>query len=433
MLQDVPEQVRLRDHSARFRVVAAGRRSGKTERAKRRLVARAAQAEIADAKFVACAPTRDQAKRIFWTDLLRLAMTYPGGPHGWMVDKVSISDLTIRFRSGAELMVVGLDRPQRIEGIAIDGAVLDEYAECKPEAWSQTLRPALSTLGRQGWCWFTGRPKGRNHFYDLWRDAKSRQDWDSFHWPSSVVLAPEEIEAAKRDLDPLTYRQEYEADFVSFEGLAYYQWDANVHLRALEYDSRRPLIFCFDFNVDPGIAAILQEHDIQTPTGVMQTTCCIGEVWIPRNSNTPAVCNRLAKDWGHHKGEVHIYGDATGGARKTSQTEGNDWEMIRNYLKPHFTQLFTRTTRSNPHERDRVNSVNTRLKSADGTVRFAVDPRKAPHVVKDFEGVTLLEGGSGEIDKKATPELTHLSDAIGYYIHERHGLSGLRTLETSYG
>jgi hypothetical protein len=27
-----------------------------------------------------------------------------------------------------------------------------------------------------------------------------------------------------------------------------------------------------------------------------------------------------------------------------------------------------------------------------------------------------VKGGSGEIDKKANPELSHLSDGIGYYI-----------------
>jgi hypothetical protein len=45
-----------------------------------------------------------------------------------------------------------------------------------------------------------------------------------------------------------------------------------------------------------------------------------------------------------------------------------------------------------------------------------VDPSRAPHVIKDFEGVVVVEGGSGEIDKKANPELSHLSDGAGYYI-----------------
>jgi hypothetical protein len=52
----------------------------------------------------------------------------------------------------------------------------------------------------------------------------------------------------------------------------------------------------------------------------------------------------------------------------------------------------------------------------EGVIRLMVDPVKAPNVVKDFEGVRLLKGGSGEIDKKADPALTHLTDGIGYYV-----------------
>jgi len=71
---------------------------------------------------------------------------------------------------------------------------------------------------------------------------------------------------------------------------------------------------------------------------------------------------------------------------------------------------------ANPMERPRVNAVNTRLLAGDGVIRLMVDPKRAPNVVKDLEGVRLLAGGSGEIDKKATPLLSHLTDGIGYYI-----------------
>jgi hypothetical protein len=71
---------------------------------------------------------------------------------------------------------------------------------------------------------------------------------------------------------------------------------------------------------------------------------------------------------------------------------------------------------SNPAERSRINAMNTRIRSRDGTVRLMADPKYAPHVVKDLEGVKLLEGGSGEIDKKHDPKLTHISDAVGYYV-----------------
>jgi hypothetical protein len=73
----------------------------------------------------------------------------------------------------------------------------------------------------------------------------------------------------------------------------------------------------------------------------------------------------------------------------------------------------------NMPERHRVNAVNSRLMADDGTIRLMVDGEHARMTIKDFEGVRLLDGGSGEIDKKHDPKLTHLTDAVGYYVAKR--------------
>lgn len=422
-LDEHREQLALVNSRARFRVVAAGRRSGKTERLKRRLVRCGLEglSGVQSPTFVAAAPTRDQAKRIFWADLKALS------PREW-VASVSESELTIRYRSGAQLMVVGLDRPQRIEGVPLDGIGVDEIAEVKRESWEQSIRPALSTRGRPpGWAWFTGRPKGRGLFYELYSRAGTREGWESFTWTSATVVDPAEIEQARQDLDPLTFAQEYEAQWVSFDGLAYYQWSPKDHLRTLAYDPTKPLIIALDFNVDPGTAVIAQEQLLDGET----RTAIIGEVHIPKNSNTPAVCRRLVADWGKHPGDVLLYGDPAGGARHTSQTEGTDWDLARAVLRPAFGgRLKERVARKAPYVRDRLNAVNSRLKSTAGLVRLVVDPAKAPNVVKDFEGVTLLAGGSGEIDKKGSEAkgLTHLTDAIGYYVAEQFPVADRATI-----
>ena len=239
-------------------------------------------------------------------------------------------------------------------------------------------------------------------------------DWASFFWISADILPAPEIAAARRDLDDLTYSQEYEASFISFEGQAYYAFAENSHCHRLTYNPRTDLILCFDFNVAPGVAAVLQE---QMLPGDLLGTGVIGEVYIPRNSSTPAVCRKVIADWGGHLGIVVCFGDATGGARGNAKVGGSDWELIRAELSPIFdTRLRLSLARANPPERVRVNAVNARFKNAAGDVRLMVDPAKAPHVQKDFEGVRLLAGGAGEIDKRADPDLSHLSDAIGYYI-----------------
>jgi hypothetical protein len=253
-------------------------------------------------------------------------------------------------------------------------------------------------------------------------------EWASFSWPSSDILDPAEVAAAKRQLDPLVFAQEYEASFVNFTGRAYYTFEEGLHCRPLVYNPLAPLILCFDFNVEPGVCAIVQEqqlpgqfeldqHGLPNLGAPVIGTGVIGEIHIPRNSNTPAVCRKIAADWGSHKGVVRCYGDATGGARGTAKVAGSDWDLIKAELRPVFSdRLFFKVPSHNPAERARLNAMNSRIRSGSGAIRLMVDPAKAPNVVKDLEGVRLLEGGSGEIDKLATPLLTHISDALGYYV-----------------
>ena len=418
-----PRWTELRPHSKqqaywksphRFNVVPAGRRSGKTELAKRKLVRRALTAATPwPPRFFAAAPTYNQAKRIYWDDLKALV------PSELLACRPSESELTISLVNDAQISVVGMDKPERIEGSPWDGGVLDEYGNMKPQAWSENVRPALSD--RRGWCDMIGVPEGRNHYYDLHLKARAMMqeqgaasEWGYFHWFSADILPPEEIAAARRDLDELTFQQEYEGSFINFEGRAYYPFQEATHCASLAYEPTQPLTLCFDFNVEPGVAVVCQEQKL--PNGVLGTGI-IGEVHIPRNSNTPAVCRKLIADWGKHEGKVRLYGDATGGARGSARVQGSDWDLVRTELRAAFgDRADYRVPLSNPPERARINAMNSRLKSGDGTIHLMVDPAKAPNVVRDLEGVRLLEGGSGEIDKKADGRLTHLSDALGYYI-----------------
>lgn len=435
---------------ARFNVLPCGRRSGKTECAKRKLIIRALEAmrglktrtwKWHNARFFAAAPTFAQAKRIYWSDLKALI------PKHHFSGKPKESDLIITLKYDVEIHVLGMDKPERFEGSPWDGGVLDEYGNMKKEAWGSNIRPGLSDRG--GWCDLIGVPEGRNHYYETYKlaVADTTGEWAAFTWPSSDILDAAEIESARRMLDELTFLQEYRASFVSFTGRAYYNFDEAVHTsKSLSYNPHAPLIICFDFNVSPGVAVVCQEqvlpgcfeyvpnpHRFRGPGALISAiksgqpgdlvrrvvtgTGAIGEVCIPQNSTTPAVCRRLIQDWGDHQGEVVCYGDATGGARGTAKVNGSDWELIKKHLRSHFgDRVSIMVPRANPPERSRVNAVNTRLKTVDGTVRMLVDAARCPTLIKDFEGVRTLEGGSGEIDKKKDISLSHISDAFGYYI-----------------
>jgi len=405
------EQSAMMASKARFVCSSAGRRGGKSEHWKRRLVERACEFTLERGQFAYCAPTYNQAKKIAWDDLKKLV------PRWMLARPPKETELEIELINGAVIWVVGMDKPQRIEGTYLDGVILDEYGAMKANVWGATLRPCLSTLGRPGWAALIGKPCGRNHWYDRCEKAKDLDDWEHFTWHSSTVLPAEEIAAAKEDLDAMTFKQEFEASFLNFTGRAYYPFDRTIHGADVKYDPSLDLVFCFDFNVEPGIAVVAQEQQHETLGPV---TACIGEVHIPRNSTTPAVCRKLAADWRHHENVLRCYGDATGGARGSAKVAGSDWDLIRAVLKPTFGErMFIDVPRANPPERARVNSVNTRLLTADDRPHMLVNVTACPMLVKDFEGVTLLEGGSGELDKKLDSKLTHWSDGLGYYIHRR--------------
>ena len=364
-------------------------------------------------------------------------------PKWALMKRPSEQHLEVYLKNGVTVAVLGMDVPERIEGQPWDGGVLDEYGNMKKEAWVQNVRPALSD--RLGFCWLIGVPEGRNHYYHTYNEACQDETgaWRGYTWFSDTVLPAAEIAQARHDMDELTFRQEYQAEFVNFVGQAYYPFARETHCERLrdKYDPDANLILCFDFNVDPGVCAIVQEVELPVkhkpvpfvidgreifgkalqldPT---MGTAVIGEVHIPINSNTPAVCKKVVTDWGAHRGRILVYGDATGGSRGTAQTEGSDWDLVKNALYDKFgpERVMFHVPDANPTERARINAVNSRLRSQDRTIRLMVDPVSAPMTVVDFEGVRLLEGGSGEIDKKRDPELSHLTDGIGYYVQRRY-------------
>lgn len=373
-------------------MVPAGRRSGKTELAKRKLVIGLNERKRwLDPKYFAAAPTREQAKRIFWKDLKELT------PGEW-TERVYESDLCIKTVFGSELWVVGLDKPERVEGVPWDGGVLDEFANMRETAWTEHIRPALSD--RQGWCWFIGVPEGLNHFKEVADYAASGndRDWGLYTWPSSEILPPEEVDAARRVLDARTFRQEYEASFEGSSGRAYYAYDRARHEDpGLSINRDLKLAVCCDFNVDLCVWEVAQTDG--------RTVRVLDEIAM-RNTNTAEMARALLGRYGGHRAGLIVYGDAAGMSRSTAGM--SDYAILDGLgLK---TQ---RVKRSNPPVRDRVNAVNSMLESSSGEVRLFLHPR-CEHLRKDFETVEWRSGGM-EIDK-SNPERTHASDALGYLI-----------------
>jgi hypothetical protein len=383
-------------------VIAAGRRSGKTELSKRRLViALPVKKPWADYRCFAAAPTRDQAKRIFWNDLKALI------PQQW-IRQVYESDMCIATKFSSEIWVLGLDKPQRIEGIPWDGGVLDEYGNMKSGVWTENIRPALSD--RLGWCWFVGVPEGFNHYKDLADYARTAgdPDWGFYSWHSADILPRREVEAAKRVLDPRTFRQEYEASFEGSSGRVYYAYRSTVHQdSSIKIDPALPIVVCCDFNVDPCVWELAQTDS--------RMVWVFDEI-VLKNTSTVQMGKELLKRYGMHEAGFVIYGDAAGSARSTAGS--SDYVLL---MELGFKNQ--RIKRSNPHVKDRVNAVNSMLENTRNETRFFHHPR-CIYLKKDFEVVEWKDGGA-DIDK-SNSERTHAVDAIGYFIEYEFALTASR-------
>jgi hypothetical protein len=430
----------------RFATVRAGRRGGKSMLIKRHALMSAPMIEHRDGLVVIGAPTHDDGKRIFWNDLK--ALVPPA-----LLAGIRESELLLTLASvggHSRVRVVGLDVPERARGDAIDQLYVDEFAFLRRAAWDEVLRPTLSTSGRLGGAWLVSTPRIRRdtrpaesaqRFRELDNLAASGADpeWGAYGWPSADILDAAEIESAKRTLDARTFAQEYEATWQSVEGRAYYAHDRTLHAKpALPYDPAQQLIVCLDFNTAPGVAVIGQEHPYDEGTKLWEclgpglplgplVTCWIGLVWIERDSSTPAVCRKFIADWGSHRGEVLFDGDPTGGIAHTSSAEGPDWKIVRDYLRPTFGErLRIVHARRNPAQGARVAAVNARLLSGDGKVHMLIDSGRCEKLLRDLDEVQIKPGSAMEIWKPSGTMLTHVSDAIGYYIERKYGLTRAR-------
>jgi hypothetical protein len=219
-------------NGVRFPVVPAGRRSGKTERAKR-FIARMAMAN-AEEKYFVGAPTYGQVKKMYWDDLKKLCFT------SICEKRPSETDLIIYMDNGTEIHLIGFDKPERFEGIFWSGGIIDEIADIKPDAWEANIRPALDTFNPtrpdyQAWCWLIGVPDGLNHYYDMAEYAKNSgdPDWALYHWKSSDILPAKTIEAAKRQMSAKQFKQEYEASFETATSRIYEDYSSEKYTKEI--------------------------------------------------------------------------------------------------------------------------------------------------------------------------------------------------------
>jgi len=395
LLKAVPSGVR-------FPIVPAGRRSGKTERFKR-FLAKAAMTNPNEMYF-AGAPTRDQAKRIFWKDLklMTFSSSHKKPP--------SESELKIFMPNGSEIHVLGLDKPQRIEGVNWTGGGIDEIADIKSEAVNENIMPALDTVDPRRpeyrtWCWFLGVPDGLNHFYDMANLAKSESnpEYKLFHWKSSEILPLDIIESKKKSMSKRQYLQEYEASFETASGRIYEDYSEKNHTNE-EIKSHEQLLWHHDFNYTPLSSGIAVKRD----DDVYILDEIILESAIAQNSAQEFI-DRYQD---HENKRVIIYGDPAGKAGE-KHGQQSSYTQIEDLLQSSGWTFERRLTKAAPAIRDRQNAVRAKILNANGDISLFVNPQKAMYADKGLSTVQLKKGSTF---LEEDGDYQHITTAIGYMI-----------------
>ncbi len=203
-----PAQQQILRSRARYRVVACGRRFGKTETGKIAITEQALRG-------AACwwlAPTYQMASDV-WRDLRRVFIGVPGAA-------VTAAERRIDLPGGGFVAVRSTHLPDNLRGAGLDFAVLDEAAFMEPGVWAEVVRPML--LERRGAALFLSTPFGRNWFWQVYQLGQdpAEPDWQAFHYTSTAnpLVSAAEFAAIQRTTPERVFREEYLAEFIEDAG-----------------------------------------------------------------------------------------------------------------------------------------------------------------------------------------------------------------------
>lgn len=404
-LRDHPVQLALVaavPNGVRFPLVPSGRRSGKTERFKRFL---AKQAMRVPGQYFAAAPTHAQAKKIFWKDMLLFCMA------SLQKRQPNVSELIIYLDNGSEIHIIGLDKPQRIEGIPWKGGGIDEFADIKPDAWEANILPALGTVDptdpdHRAWCWLLGVPDGLNHYYELCEKADRGVDpnFKVYHWKSAEILPEEDIALHKRIMSARQFRQEYEAAFENATGRIYEDYSPANFTKA-EIMPHEELLWMHDQNYTPLSSAVgVQRGD---------ALYLLDEIVLESAISKQSAAEFVERYKDHKNKRVQLFGDPAGRAGE-KHGHASDYTDIEGILRAHEWQVTRRVKKAAPAIKDRQNAVRAKIQSADGTHSLFVNVAKAPYCHQGLATVQLQAGSTFQEDQRN--KFQHITTAIGYCV-----------------
>lgn len=367
---------------SRFKVLVCGRRWGKTVLSLMYLLK---DPFLANERRFFITPTYRQGKMIVFPILRQIFAGFDDA-------KLNESEMSVFFENGAELSVKGADNENNLRGVELTKAVMDEMAYIKPHVWEEIIMPMLATT--KGKCLFIGTPNGYDAMYDLYMKGQSEPEWRSWQFTTleGGFVPREEIELAKRTMDEIVFKQEFEGSFETTGNRAAWNFDRQIHcVRAKQLSNK--LWWGIDHNVDFNTAVLCSEF-------TDGTLHFFYEIRL-KNSNTDELAIAMKKI----APNIECYPDPAGKNRSTTSRR-SDHQILRDH------GFIIRTKNRHPSHIDRLNSLNRKLKDAEGNVGMTVDP-KCVFLVKDLEQCQRDKKGGLAKDNM---ELTHALDACSYGI-----------------
>lgn len=255
-----PQFVAYHNRTQRWAWIVAHRRFGKTVGCINELVKGALTCPRPEPRLAYIAPLYTQAKDVAWSYLKHFTAGIPG-------TTAHESELRVDLPNGGRVRLYGAENYDRMRGIYLDGAILDEYGDMDPRVWPEVIRPALSD--RQGWGTFIGTPKGRNGFYELghgstdtgWEGALHSDEWFTMVLKASEtgILPQSELDDARKIMTPEQYEQEYECSFDAAIVGAYYGRElADIEragrVRGAPWEPSLPVYTAWDLGLDDATA-----------------------------------------------------------------------------------------------------------------------------------------------------------------------------------
>ena len=382
-------QYQISSSNKRFRVLVSGRRFGKTYLCITEMMKYASRVKQ---NIWYVAPTFKMAREIAWTKLKDMLHQF-----NW-IENVNESNLQITIKkTGSKISLKGCENYDALRGVGIDFLILDEFADIDEKAWTEVLRASIADT--QGDVLMCGSPKGYGNWsYRMYLKGKEDEEWDSFQFTTlqGGMVPKEELEQAKQDVDIRTYRQEFEGTFENYAGAVYYNFHPVDNVRQSNIDWSKPLHIGLDFNVDPMSASVAQ---------IEKDTIHFKDEIVIYSSNTDEMVEEIRNRYGS-KQKIFCYPDPACRQRKTSAGGRTDLTILQN------AGFNVKCKLKHSPIRDRINAVNSRLKSATGKRHIFVNP-SCKIIIRGLQRQIYKEN-TNIPDKEEG--FDHMNDSIGYLI-----------------